>query len=85
MMKSKLISEFGDQLPETDDFGVGYFIGKQSAKHWLVPKKKDLVSMYASLPKGKTSILLWYDGQSHHSCDTSEELGESQKRKSSEH
>ena len=40
MMKSKLISEFGDQLPETDDFGVGYFIGKQSAKHCLVTKKK---------------------------------------------
>ena len=24
MMKSKLIFEFGDQLPETDDFGVSY-------------------------------------------------------------
>ena len=81
-LKSKLIDEFGDQLPETDDFGVGYFIGKQSAKHWLVTKK-DLASMYASLPKGKTSILLWCDGRSHHSCDTSEELGRSQKRKSS--
>lgn len=81
-LKLKLISEFGDQLPETDDFGVGYFIGKQSSKHWLVTKK-DLASMYASLPKGKTSILLWCDGRSHHNCDTSEELGKSQKRKSS--
>ena len=41
----KLIFEFGDQLPETDEFGVGYFIGKQSTKHWLVTKK-DLASMY---------------------------------------
>jgi len=78
--KTKLISEFGDQLPETDDFGVGYFIGKQPAKHWFVT---NLASMYASLPKGKTSILLWCYGRSHHNCDTSEELGKSQKHKSS--
>ena len=44
---------------------------------------QNLASMYASLPKGKTSILLWCYGQSHHNCDTSEELGKSQKHKSS--
>ena len=39
--------------------------------------------MYTSLPKGKTNILLWCDGRPHHNCDTSEELGKSQKHKSS--
>ena len=39
--------------------------------------------MYASLPKGKTSILLWCYGRSHRNCDTPEELGKSQKHKSS--
>ena len=59
-IKEKLKAEFEDNLPETDDFQVGYYHGKQSAKICLVTE--DLKFMYENI--GKTNILLWSDARS---------------------
>ena len=34
--KEKIMDEFSDQLPETMDFQIGYYHGKQSAKQWII-------------------------------------------------
>ena len=44
-LKRKIMEEFKDKLPETTDFKVGYFYGKQSAKRWIVIQE-DLDAMY---------------------------------------
>ena len=59
-LKSKIMDEFKDQLPESTDFKVGYFHGKQSAKRWLITQE-DIDLMYES---GKTKLLLWADARS---------------------
>ncbi len=56
-MKEKIMEEFEDELPETTDFKVGYFYGKQFAKRWIVTQE-DLNAMYKT---GKDKILLWAD------------------------
>lgn len=38
-LKEKHPEEFKDELPETTDFKVGYFYGKQSAKRWIAIKE----------------------------------------------
>ena len=58
-MKKKLMEEFKDELPETTDFKVGYFYGKQSAKRWIVTQE-DLDAMYKI---GKDKLLLWADAR----------------------
>ena len=58
-MKKKLMEEFKDELPETTDFKVGYFYGKQSAKRWIVTQE-DLDAMYKT---GKDKLLLWADAR----------------------
>ena len=50
-LKEKIMEEFSDQLPETMDYQVGYFHGKQSAKR----SQEDLNLMYESK---KENILL---------------------------
>ena len=52
-IKKKIIDEFGDQLPETMDYQIGYFHGKQSAKRWIMTQE-DLNLMYES--KLSTSV-----------------------------
>ena len=59
--KEVIVDEFDTQVPDTPTFQVGYFLDKQSSKHWLV-SQDDLNSMYKSIKKG--SILLWCDKQS---------------------
>ena len=59
----KLMEEFKDQVPETINFSVGYFVGRQSTKKWLV-SQEDLDCMYTAVRQaGKTDICLWYDGR----------------------
>ena len=70
-IKDKLKNEFKDHLPETDDFQIGYYLGKQSSKMWLVTEE-DLKSMYGNI--GRDNILLWSDARSN-------ELVVGQKRK----
>ena len=41
-------NEFKDCVPSDNSFQVGYFLGKNSSKHWLV-SPEDLRSMYSSL------------------------------------
>ena len=41
------MDELSEQLPETMDFQVGYFHGKQSAKRWIMTQE-DLNIMYES-------------------------------------
>ena len=48
-------------LPETRDFKVGYVLGKQSTKYWLVCKQ-DLGNMNQSLSQSKF-LLLWCDAR----------------------
>ena len=74
------MGEFQTQLPSSTDFQVGYFIGKQSSKYWLMCQA-DLDSMYKAL-QGKKKVLLWCDGRvtEHASC---EETSQSYKRKNS--
>ena len=56
------MEEFKDQVPETINFSVGYFVGRQSTKKWLV-SQEDLECMYTAVRQaGKTDICLWCDG-----------------------
>ena len=35
-LKLKLMDEFGELVPATTDFQIGYFRGKQSTKYWIM-------------------------------------------------
>ena len=52
-MKVKLIEEFEDQVLLTTHFSVGYFVGRQSMKKWLV-LQKDLIAISELAQGGKT-------------------------------
>ena len=54
------MDEFKDHLPDTDDFIIGYYLGKRSCKMWLVTEE-DLRSMYENIGK---DVLLWSDARS---------------------
>ena len=65
------MDEFGELVPATTDFQIGYFCGKQSMKYWIMCQE-DLDMMNDSLQKGKPNILLWCDGRSTDSLDSSD-------------
>ena len=52
------MEEFEGLVPETVEFEIGYFSGKQSKKQWLIGDE-DIVQMYETLKKH--NILLWCD------------------------
>ena len=79
-MKLKLMDDFPEQVPSTMEFQLGYFLGKQSTKHWLMCQA-DLDSIYAAL-KGKQNVLLWCDGKATES-NSGDVSVKSRKRKSS--
>ena len=54
------MEEFKDQVPETLNFSVGYFVGKQSTKKWVV-SQEDLECMYTAVRQA--GICLWCDGR----------------------
>ena len=60
--------EFKDCVPSDNSFQVGYFLGKNSSKHWLV-SPEDLHSMYSSLGS-KRDIMLWCDRAKSHKHDS---------------
>ena len=81
-LKLKLMDEFGELVPATTDFQIGYFRGKQSTKYWIMCQE-DLDMMNDSLGKGKPNILLWCDGRSADSLDSSDSASScGRKRKS---
>ena len=53
------MEEFDTLVPNSMDFDVGYFSGKQSKKQWLI-EDNDLKEMYDSMKKNQ-SVLLWCD------------------------
>ena len=69
------MNEFGDQLPATTTYKVGYYYGKQSAKRWLMTQE-DLDLMYKSL-SGKKEIMLW--------CEACTQLDEEHDERGSKH
>lgn len=71
-LRAKLIESFGEQVPQTITFDVGYFEGSQHSKIWLYTAS-DLEAMYQKYPCGE--INLW--------CDSNSE-DESRKRKRDE-
>ena len=44
------MEEFEGLVPETVEFEIGYFSGKQSKKQWLIGDE-DIVQMYETLKK----------------------------------
>ena len=60
-MKVKLMEEFGEQLPPTTTFSLGYFAGRRSDRHWIYTEE-DLRIMYKNCPT--SDILLWCDSRS---------------------
>ena len=77
-LRVKLIDEFEETVPDTVNFNVGYFDGRQQAKLWLVTNK-DLESMYSKYRTGE--ITLWCDGRSDRDR-SGEEVRSKQKRDS---
>ena len=54
------MEEFQEQLPATTTFGIGYFAGRQSDKHWIFTEG-DLTAMYTTCPI--SDIMLWCEGR----------------------
>ena len=62
-IKLKLMEEFDTLVPNSMDFDVGYFSGKQSKKQWLI-EENDLMEMYENVKKNQ-SVFLWCDRRMH--------------------
>ena len=56
-IKLKLMEEFDTLVPNSMDFDVGYFCGKQSKKQWLI-KENDLMEMYENVKKKSECLLV---------------------------
>ena len=53
------MEEFDSLVPNSMDFDIGYYSGKQNKKHWLI-EENDLKEMYDNIKKSQ-SVLLWCD------------------------
>ena len=51
------MEEFDSLVPDSMDFDVGYFSGKQSKKQWLI-KENDLKEMYDNMKKNQCLIVV---------------------------
>ncbi len=65
--RMKIMEEFGECVPNTLNFTVGYFDGSQQAKIWLVTSD-DLQTMYKKYPRGG-NVSLWCYGRSSAESD----------------
>jgi len=61
-LKSHITDELTEEMPNHASTDVGYFVGRQSAKVWLI-SNKDLEKMYQKCKVG-SKIALWCDVQS---------------------
>ena len=59
-LRAMMMEKFGDQVPSSVSFDVGYFEGQQHSKLCLC-SNDDLKSMYMKYPKGE--ITLWCEGK----------------------
>ena len=57
-MKVRIMKEFREQVPQSITFSIGYFEGRQSAKHWIYTEE-DLTAMYGRCG----NEIMWCDGQ----------------------
>lgn len=60
-LKARLVESFPDDLSDDLNFQVGYYMGKNGAKRWII-EPRDLESMYSAFKKG-TEIHLWCEGK----------------------
>lgn len=60
-LRLALYHELEDVIPDSDDYNLGYFEGKQQKKKWLV-SSFNLDAMHTSF-EGKQKISLWCDGK----------------------
>ena len=74
------MEEFEELVPATVDFQLGYFHGKQSAKHWL-GTNADLNLMYQAIG-AKRELVLWCDARSE--PQKNKDAAKVSKRKSTE-
>ena len=65
-------SECADHVPEDEEFGIGYYKGRGSAKIWI-KDKEDVASMYSD-HSNSTEISIWCDG-----IDDSQGIGSKRK------
>ena len=66
-MKVKLMEEFGNQIPPTTSFSLGYFAGRQSIKYWIYTEE-DLRAMYSTCTSQE--LMLWCDSRSASDVET---------------
>ena len=69
-IKLKLMEEFDTLVPNSMDFDVGYFSGKQSKKQWLI-EENDLMEIYENVKKNQS--LLWCNRRMHGAQQPSEQ------------
>ena len=55
------MEEFGEQVPETWEFHLGYFSGKQCTKYGLMCQ--DDLDLMSANKEAKANILLWCDAR----------------------
>lgn len=60
-MKVQLMEKLSEHVPDSINFSLGYFEGKQSKKRWICCLE-DITTMYAFFSPG-SEILLWCDGK----------------------
>ena len=77
-MKVQLIEKLSEHVPDSINFNVGYFEGKQSKKRWICCQE-DITTMYKFFNPG-SEILLWCDGKKT-SVEEDEHRSSSRKRK----
>ncbi len=78
-LKVHLIETLGEQVPETINFNLGYFEGRQSKKRWLCCQD-DLDAMYQCYKDGG-EITLWCDARKSNSCNSEQSEPGARKRK----
>ena len=80
-LRLALYHELEDEIPDNEEYNLGYFEGKQQKKKWLV-SSSDLDAMYACF-EGKPRISLWCDGKEppESECGSSDEDEGQPKRK----
>ena len=60
-LKARLVESFPQDLSDDLNFQVGYYMGKNGAKRWII-ESRDLESMYSAFKKG-SEIHLWCESK----------------------
>ena len=60
-LRRRIIASFAEQVPESDNFDVGYYVKPGNSKRWI-DSSDDLEAMYSTSGKDNT-ITLWCDAR----------------------